>query len=263
MTYLLKDNRKNKSKFFKVSVLAGILIFARIILPSFFSGVANFAVRPFWNFKKNISSSFSYTSAMISSRKNIVELNQKLSDEKNESDLKLIRLDILTKENNDLKEMLGRKSQNQNSILAYVLVKPPQSFYDNLVLDAGTNLGVQKGDKVMASDGIIIGEISEAYSNTSTAKIFSSSGQKMDAVIERGNVPVSLEGAGNGSFETKLPKESDIKVGDYIVAIDGSGAVLGKVQDIETTDNDSFQRVLIKGPFNIFQIRSVLIQKTN
>jgi rod shape-determining protein MreC len=219
--------------------------------------------RPFWNIKNNLSDDFNYFFAFIGSRKNLVDENQKLSDGKAQDDLKLLRFNILEKENADLKAMLGRKDSSENQILAYVLMKPPQSYYDILIVDIGSNLGIKVGDKVEVAGGAVVGEVSEVYANTSKVKIYSSSGGKMDAMVERSNVPVVLVGNGNGQFEAQMPKESDIKNGDLVSAAGLSGVIFGTVRNVESNASDAFQKVLVKAPFNVSELRTVLIDKSN
>src|SRR5690606_20632549 len=140
---------------------------------------------------------FGYLFDFIQARKNIVDENRRLRQELIKEESRLARLQVLEKENADLKKVLERENLSQ-TILAYVLSKPPQMLFDTLIIDAGQNLGVEKYSIVCTEGGIAIGKIEEVLGKTSRVMLFSTSREETSAFIARNNLSVTLIGRGGG-----------------------------------------------------------------
>src|SRR3989304_2204585 len=96
----------------------------------------------------------------------------------------------------------------QQAVVARVISKPPRSFYDTLVVDAGSKEGIQVGEKVLYGDNIMIGEIAEVFEKTSKVRLFSSSGEVIDVTIGKRAVPALAVGIGGGNFEIQIPRDT-------------------------------------------------------
>lgn len=110
---------------------------------------------------------------LIKSKENLSKENNELKKELNLINSKLLLSQILLRENNELKTLLGRKEENQKFILANVLAKPNLSPYDSLILDVGEGYGIKKGDKVIVNNNVVIGELEDVYLKTSKVRLFS------------------------------------------------------------------------------------------
>jgi len=167
--------------------------------------------------------------------------------------------EILQKENETLKDLLGRKEIKQKTILGVILVKPPQTPYDSIILDIGSDDNVKVGDKVVASTNIYIGEITEVYKSSSKVVLYSSPGQKLSVVLGENSVSAEAVGMGGGNFNINLPKEVEVKEGDVIVIPSITANVFGIVEKVNSQSKDSFQTVLFKSPVNINELNFVEI----
>ena len=196
--------------------------------------------------------------AFLGSRNNLIKENNVLKIELDSVKPLLLDRDILVKENNDLKELFGR-TDTSNNILATVLVKPPQSSYDTVVLDVGSNLDVKNGNKVFANGNIVLGEIVEVHKSASKAKLYSTAGEKIQTINVRNNISLEIIGQGGGNFDVRVPREIDIVLGDTFVLPGLFSKILGIVFSIETNPEDSFRHVLLKSPVNISQIKLMLV----
>ncbi|MDP3763825.1 MAG: rod shape-determining protein MreC [bacterium] len=159
---------------------------------------------------------------------------------------------------NKLLELLGRK-QNTNVIVAAVLTHPPQTPYDVIIIDAGSNDSVTMGSEVSLPEGPILGVVYEVFSRKARVKLFSAAGEETDAVLERGDAPVTLIGLGGGNFKLILPRDVVVEKEDRILSADISSRLLAVVEEIDIRSTDSFKEVLAKSPTNIFAIRFVFI----
>jgi cell shape-determining protein MreC len=144
-----------------------------------------------------------------------------------------------------LRNQYGR-TIDQTGILAGILVRPPQTPYDILIIGAGSDSGVEIGNNASLSGGIKIGRVIEVYSNTSTVQLYSSNGVKTQAILERNEVPIELIGNGGGNIIFHLSREMETEVGDRILDATILGSLIGVVEDIEVAPTDSFKKVLVK-----------------
>jgi len=144
-------------------------------------------------------------------------------------------------------------------ITASVVVRPPQSPYDIILVDKGSNDGVINGAKVSMPEGPELGRVVEVFPNQSRVRLWTSSGQKLEAILERFEVPVLLEGMGGGNFLMRIPRETEVMVGDRILSAGTDGGLLAVVGDVELKPTDSFKEVLAKSPISIWTLRFVNI----
>ena len=159
---------------------------------------------------------------------------------------------------NILLELVGRK-QESNIVIAAVLTRPPQTPYDVIIIDAGSNESLTIGSEVSLPEGPILGIISEVFPKSAKVRLFSASGEETNAVLERNNVPVTLVGTGGGNFRMTLPREIAIEKGDRILSPNIASRPLATVGEISVRPTDAFQEVLAKSPTNIFSLRFVFI----
>jgi cell shape-determining protein MreC len=259
MNYLRKssnfeERRKNLQKrYFIVTI---ILIVVMIILATGPVRRAFFSLaKPVWNLKNNIigSNFFEY-----------FKFKQTLIDEKITLEKKLFLAGntlamnkILQTENDTLKDLLGRKETRLKTVLANILVKPPQTPYDLLTIDVGEDYGVKFGDKVIANTNVFIGEVSEVLSHSAKVTLYSTPGKKLSVVLGANQVTAEAVGIGGGNFNISLPKEVEVKEDDVIIIPSITPNVFGIVEKVNAKDTDSFQTVLFKSPVNISELNYV------
>ena len=263
-TYLLQS-KKNRPKKYTPLIVVGVFIFIVVVItffsPSFLGRVSNSVGLPFWHSGGFLFDKVSNLKALTFSRFTLLETNNNLQSQLTEAQTRLLAFSIIEKENSDLKKAWGREggSEEGSSILAYVLVKPPQSFYDTLILDVGQNKNINKGSKIIVANTVVLGTIDEVFGKTSRAKLFSSADLETLATIDRNSLPVTLIGKGAGNFEIQVPQEADIVFGDTIILSGIKQGVVATVFEIESIPSNSFKRVFCKVPINIDELRFVAV----
>jgi len=259
MNYLLKssnfeDRRRNVQKRVAITVIILIIVAVILFTPPVRRAVFSIAT-PIWKSENSIfnSSFFQYFKTKQTLINEKVALEQKLFLAGNMMSLN----EILQLENDNLKDLLGRKETKAKTVLASVLVKPPQTPYDMLTVDIGEDFGVKVGDKVIANANIYIGEVSEVYPRTSKIILYSTPGSKLSVVLGTNSVSVEAVGVGGGNFNIFLPREVEVKEGDVIMIPSITSNVFGIVEKVNFKDKDSFQTVLFKSPVNISELSFV------
>ena len=171
--------------------------------------------------------------------------------------------DFLWRENLDLKSRLGRVPEGTTTRLATVLLRPPATPYDTLMLDVGLADGVSVGDIVFAGGVVAIGHLTEVYRTTARATLYSAPGEAHDVLIltEGGSVPVVAEGQGSGSFVGKLPQGVQVAPGDTAYFPDLTPILAARVSATETAPGESFQTVYMHLPVNPFLLHYVEVRR--
>lgn len=263
MNYPLKssnfeDRRRNaKKKILVITVVLVVIILIMIFTP--IRAVLFSIAEPVWKTENSISNSnfFQYFKTKQSLINERIAMEQKLFLAGNLMALN----ETLQAENDTLKDLLGRKEIKNNTVLASVLVKPPQTPYDMLIIDIGDDYGLKIGDKVIANANIYIGEVSEVNARSAKVTLYSTPGRKMSVVLGLNSVTVEAVGIGGGNFNIFLPREVEVKEDDVIIIPAITSNVFGIVEKVNFKDKDSFQTVLFKSPVNISELSFVEVVK--
>lgn len=172
-------------------------------------------------------------------------------------------ISALQVENAQLKELLGRSSATPNSILATVLVRPPKSPYDTIIVDRGERDGIRMGMIAYGAPEYAIGRVTEAKERTALITLFSSSNQKETVLIGNGasSTPALAEGRGGGNFYIKLPRNVEVNVGDAITWPDSELILLGTIEKIDADIGGTYADIYFKSPIDIHTLRYVQLKE--
>ena len=260
MSYLLKSKPKHeyRAKILSVIILFISLYILQFLFPSFTKNIIYSVSRPVWAVENKIPNPFSKFVGFFKSQNNLINQNLSLEDELSSLKLKEIDYDLLYKENQDLKNELGRGKSN-NRILSRVISGPPNSPYDTFIIDIGGS-NVSVGDKVYISDNVIVGVIQNVTFKNSLVELFSTGGKKTQSILSRTGASYILIGRGGSNFELVVPKDTDVIWGDVFVYPGLSSSVIGIVSYVDTTSQSSFKTVYIKIPGNIFSSKNFFVE---
>jgi rod shape-determining protein MreC len=239
-------------------------IFVIIFLLFTFTGLRGmflWIAKPVWQAENNLIMFWKDSFELLSSKKSLVEENRQLKETLLKTDYYILARDFLHSENDDLKEALGRKNGSRQSVLAYVLVKPGKTPYDQIIIDAGSNFGVSVGDLILAEGSVAVGEVIEVFDGTAKVGLYSSPNKTMTVLIGPNAVQADAEGLGGGNFRVRLPKETGVKEGENIIIPSISNNVFGVIEKIESSSTDTFQDIYFKSPVNISELRLVEVVK--
>ena len=203
-----------------------------------------------------ISGTPSVFSSFFSFRKALLEEKENLLDRIRELEAKNEDRERLYTENEELKNLLGR-NRDTRRLLAAVILRPPASVYDTLILDVGEAEGAKVGQRVLAYGTTAVGELREVGEHTSKAVLFSSPGEKISGMIAGRNIPVEVVGRGGGNFGIELPRSMAVSPGEAIVTPGVYGVTLGLVTEIISDPRDPFELVLVSSPVNAQELRFV------
>jgi rod shape-determining protein MreC len=213
---------------------------------------------PIWKGQNFVSNSIRYSAEMFRSKRSLAIENANLKKRIMSYDEIIMNARATNDKYEELLSVFGRDIRNVG-IPATVLIHPPETAYDILVLDAGSNLGVSENDLVSTPDGVALGRVSEVFDHTSKMRLFTSSTVQTNAVLERDSVSISLLGQGGGNFKIILPRDMDVQAGDRILTSGLDSSLIAVVSSITQKPTDAFKEVLATTPINIYTHRYVVI----
>jgi cell shape-determining protein MreC len=211
-----------------IIVLVLLVALVRFTLPGFFITLST----PFWRAGSVLTMAtedflavFEKPAALVDARDSALQSAQALQNQNQ----------VLAAKVADLTHLLGSRVEVPQGIVAAVLVRPPVSPYDTLVVDQGTASGVVPHATVYGPGGIAIGSVDSVTQRAARITLYSSSGKTVSALVGVARVPITLTGAGAGTFDASAPRESGIIVGDQVF-VGGPGSL--PVGTISAIDSD-------------------------
>lgn len=256
MNYLPKSRVRNQySK--KAIGLAAIFVIGIFFFSLLDTWIIS-AISPLWRAENSVSRTLGKTVDFFHTHNSLVEENNLLEEKVRSLELELSTLSLAMSQYDALLNLMGRTAEKSGIVVA-ILTHPPQSPYDLIVIDAGSNDSISLGAKAKLLEGPEMGIVSEVYPSFSKVKLFSTPGERTNAVLERHQVPVVLLGTGAGNFSISLPRDTQVEIGDRILSSSLGQSLIAVVEDIKIEPTDSFKEVLARSPANIFELRFISI----
>lgn len=264
MIHQFRDKKRIKKRRLFFKTIAICCIFFVLSVTGFFSWTGKMFTsmgRVIWKTESKVSESLSSVGYIARTKASVFAENEKIKKEDNELKLSMIDYQILKKENEQLKELLGRIPAKSDFILANIITRPNNSPYDTIIIDSGIDVGIKEGVRVYANANIPIGEVSKVYKNASLVRLYSNPGQVTGAVLDGSNASVDLIGRGGGNFEMTVPLELVTDNGVAVVLPGLNTEVLAIVDAVISSPTDPQKKVILHSPANIQSLKWVQVKK--
>lgn len=217
---------------------------------------------PVWRITHQVAMRVSDAATLATrSKKSLIALIQELEERRQIDRVDLLRAELLEQENQELREALGVQPSDENWVVAGVLVRPPHTPYDILVLDVGDRDGVEHGQLVFTGSGVVIGSIQQVLEKQSFVTLFSTPLVQTDVVLAGQGVAVTARGRGGGVYEIHLPRDITVEPGQQVVLPGRATEVLGVIQEVVFDPRDPFQTVYVSAPVNLYHQRLVYVSE--
>lgn len=206
----------------------------------------------------SISNAFTDATADESSLSSLQEYNAQLLNEH-------AQLEEYKQEIERLQSMLDLKDKyDLSGTAARVIGRSSQAWSQTVTIDAGSNSGVDTGQTVMGSSGVV-GQVVSASANTATVRLLSDPSSGAAAMIQRSRHEGIVKGSLSGVlYLENLEADASIEAGDVVVTSGlggsySSGLIIGTVVSIETTQGDSSRRAVIAPNDTISALEEVFV----
>lgn len=190
-------------------------------------------------------------SELLSSRKKLLDENDRLRTDQILLELELQKLAVLEQENVRLRELLSsvRQLQEKQILIAELLSINLDPYRHRIVLNKGTRDGVYEGQPLLGAKGII-GQVDKAGLVSSIAILISDPNHALLGVIVRSGQRSLVVGTGNNDkLELRhLMKTMDIRVGDLIMTSGLDGRYppdypVAEITSIQPIAGEAFMKV--------------------
>lgn len=201
---------------------------------------------------------------------NLKSENEELRKKTTELEQQLRELEIIKSENSTLKEYVNLKDKytEYQTVPAYVINKDISNYNDNIIINVGSNDGIQVNMPVISDKGLVGHVISVTASTAKVQTIIDTSSTisctvttSRDSIIARG----TLEG--NSLLRaTYIPTEATILQGDNVETsglggIYPKGILIGTVKQVVNTKNITDRYAVIETAVDFTKLETVLIIK--
>lgn len=168
-------------------------------------------------------------------------------------------LEELKKENEALKSALGIELQKDFTLSEAQIVSKDIS-QDFIMLDKGSNNGIEKNMPVITAQKVLVGKISEVFNNYSKAMLISNKDCSFDAQIKEKDISGIIKGKGNTEvYFDLIPQDKEVLEGDVIISSSLAGffpsnLLVGEISKIKRNDVEAFQQADVSLSFDIKEI---------
>ncbi|ARU55954.1 MAG: rod shape-determining protein MreC [Pseudomonadales bacterium] len=211
-------------------------------------------------------SMMSWGGTSLKTREQLLDENDALQVQIAVLERKVQKLVALAVENNRLRELLNASSQIDDSVIVAELIGiNPDPFVHQVMLNKGNSDGVQVGQAVLDSNGLM-GQVIEVSELTSRVLLISDTAHAVPVQASRNGVRAIAVGKGSiGELElANVPDTADIREGDLLISsgLGGrfpAGYPVAEVASVRHDPGQPFASVLVRPSAKLNQSRLVLI----
>ncbi|MBT3517098.1 MAG: rod shape-determining protein MreC [Nitrospina sp.] len=270
-------NRQPQRKHF-IGFLASILIFSLVLMTVnvryeksnlLFESIVVWFFSPIQNL---LTSTTSYVSDAFDHYFFLVETSK-------ENDRLLLKVNLLSKKNNELIERNKLLERSDNLIefldkderpfvIAKVIGYDATQWSKVIFINRGTNHKVQKNSSVMNNAGII-GHVIHSSPNSSKVLLITDGRSAVDSLFQETRESGITVGTGENICEMKfVPISAKINLGDKVISsglggVFPKGLVVGRVVDIVKQSQELFQDIMVEPSADLSNIEEVIVLLPN
>jgi rod shape-determining protein MreC len=259
MTRYRFDNQEKKQRWSLTRVAFGGIATVGIILIAVFvvaPGIRVLTRGPLWLGQAMVQGA-ERGIVSLAPKSSLIDQNTALKEQIKNMDAQLLELQSLKDENEKLRKELSYLPESRNVVGAQVLAKPSRSLFNSLIIDRGTDQGIQVGQVVVAQGTIGLGTISTVSKKSATVQLFAGPQFDGNLVVRNQDITVPAKGKGSGNFEIHIPREIVVADGDLLSLPEYPSLTVGVVKSISFDPRDPFQTVLARTPVNVQELRFV------
>jgi|CXWK01.1.fsa_nt_gi cell shape-determining protein MreC len=270
--YLQKSKRSNSKALWTAVVIVLVLVSGAFLLQRYAGGavsrVALTIGAPFSSVYAALARNTAFIGTFFQSKAALIRENQELRSYIVAHDEQEDRFEALSHEYQELLSLSGRNASTtsirrtgERAVVANVVVRPPQSPYDVLILDVGSEQGVTSGMVAYSIGGGVVGRVDSVSGKSAKVVMFSSVGEKSQAIVSRTGEAIQILGSGGGTLVAEVAQEMDIIVNDKIVLPQFGGLVVATVASVDSSVTSSFKKILLSAPVSLSSLRWVEVRE--
>ncbi|MEK7189915.1 MAG: rod shape-determining protein MreC [Patescibacteria group bacterium] len=229
------------------------------------------------NLFRNIFSPIAKTFYLIENRTKDVynsfsnQKNTNLENEQCQAKLRELYLDqtelaLLREENKTLRAAANFIKPEQKKVLAEIIIKTTDGTSNSVIINRGSEDGVETGDPVFFENGFLLGRIVNVEKNTAVIRLITDNRSKITAsIINQNKTQGLVEGQHGLSIKMKMiPQDENVQVGDIVITSGSEskiprGLIIGKVESIQKELYEPFQSANLRPLANLNKVNIVTV----
>ena len=138
---------------------------------------------------------------------------------------------------------------------------------DWILIDKGGSDNLKVGMPVIVENGVLVGKVDEVYPHNSKIILLTNSKSKINAVTSETEAKGIVKSEyGLGVVLDMVLQTDYLKIGDTVVTSNISqtipgGLLIGKIAEVQTSEDQLFQRAILSLPINFSKLRFVFVIK--
>jgi cell shape-determining protein MreC len=219
--------------------------------------VATVVTSPFYAVASYLEHSSAIVPALFRDRSALLDTQYELEARLAAGQGAQLELAHALEENDELRALLG--TARETRIAAGVIGRPPYTPYDTLILDRGSDSGIQEYAPVFLGSGLAIGYVHSTTERSALVTLFSSSGVETSVYIFGPDIFARAHGIGGGAIRIDVPQGIALAKGDLVVLPSLDSGVLGTIDAVESTPTGPEQHAFVTLASPIVTMRLVSV----
>lgn len=261
---------RNKKYLFLIIILIVVLIVINII-PELTKGFGNFVFKifsPIGGFFIRTGDKITSFFEILINIKDLAKENIELRQKNLELEKQITELKELSKENEALRMGLDITEKGQPIIeMASVVGKDSQGIQDWILIDKGTNQGTEKNMAIISPNMFLVGKTVEVMPSFSKVMLITNKESAVAALVEDVRTQGLVKREEKGKlFMDFIPRTEKLEIGQRVITsgmdkIYPKGILIGKIEKIDLSQNQLFQKITISPAVDFSKLERVFIVK--
>ena len=237
---------------------------------SYVENLANKVVMPIQNGLTYVKNKFNGNTEFFANVNKLKEENQNLQSKNTELEEKLRELESIKAENERLKQDLNltEKYSEYSALPADVINRDISNYSKNIVINVGTDNGVEEGMTILAAEGLV-GHVISVTNSTAKVQTIIDRASSTSALISTARDSIVCKGILNDNKQLKamyIPMDATVSQGDTIETsglggIYPKGIYIGTVSKVENTTDLTNRYALVSVAVDFNKLETVLVIK--
>lgn len=247
-------------------IVVGILALA---LSGYLSSFSRLALSPFVGVQTWISTRFQALQDFINTPRDVTLL--RLQNAELEAEIARLQAQIieLQQQNSELEVLsalldFARANPENEYLSAAVIGRDPSPFLHYVIINRGSDDGLQRGMPVVSQQGLI-GRIAAVTAGAASVQLITDPSVAINVLIQPSEAEASLEGSITGEINVlEIPQAANVQPGDLVLTSGLGGSypaniVIGQITSVRTRPFDLFQSASVQPVADFSQLDIVLV----
>ena len=252
LTTRVNSRRTSLNKYIVRIFLSGIVILLLVFFtPKIVANVSSVLLWPFHKIELWFTEAKTGLPYFIRDRQDLINEISELKYEIGFDSDSRVEEELLRKENEELKSLLGEELR-EDTQRATVIGRPNLIPYDVLIIDKGSEDGIQPNAPVYSSSRTVIGIVERVSKNTSVVQLTTSPAFKSTVYVYGPNIYTTAVGVGGGVLRVGVPQGVNLEIGNLVVLPSLEAGLFGEISVIESlpADPEQYGFVSLEIPIN-------------